>query len=88
MTRNPVKISINIDNINVTLPNYITFEFTINMQETLYTIDSNSFDSNIKWLDNTVPEFNTTGIYYMTFRSRDAGQTWIANFEGKEITNI
>ena len=87
-TRNPVKISINIDAVNVVLPNYITFEFTINMQETLYTIDSNSFDSNIKWLDNTVPEFNTTGVYYMTFRSRDAGQTWVANFEGKEITNI
>lgn len=84
-TQNPNKISINIDNIHITLPNYITFELTINMSETLYTIDAPVFDSNIKWLDNTVPTFNTKGIYYMTFRSRDAGQTWVGNFEGKEL---
>ena len=54
------------------------------MSTNLFTINAETFANNIKWLDNTVPVFNTTGVYYITFRSRDSGNNWIANFEGKE----
>lgn len=84
-TQNPNLISINVENLKVPNNSYITFELVINMSDTLYTINSASFDTNIKWLDNTVPTFNTAGVYYITFRSRDNGNNWIANFEGKEV---
>lgn len=84
-TQNPNLISINVENLQIPSNSYITFELVINMSDTLYTINAASFDTNIKWLDNTVPTFNTTGVYYITFRSRDNGNNWIANFEGKEV---
>ena len=86
-TQNPSLISINVENLRIPNNNYITFELVINMNETLYTINASTFNTNIKWLDNTVPVFNTIGVYYITFRSRDDGNNWIANFEGKETTN-
>ncbi len=83
--QNPTLISINVENLDIPSNSYITFELVINMSDTLYTINDSTFDTNIKWLDNTAPTFNTTGVYYITFRSRDNGNNWIANFEGKEI---
>lgn len=83
--QNPNSISIDVSNLEIPTGNYITFELVINMSVNLFTINAETFAQNIKWLDNTVPVFNTTGVYYITFRSRDAGNNWIANFEGKEI---
>ena len=86
-TQDPNLISINVENLQIPSNNFITFELVINMSEELYTINAEKFDQNIKWLDNTVPTFDTIGVYYITFRSRDNGNNWIANFEGKELIN-
>ena len=83
--QNPNSISIDVSNLEIPVGNYITFEFVINMSANLFTINAETFANNIKWLDNTVPVFNTAGVYYITFRSRDGGNNWIANFEGKEV---
>ena len=81
---NPVSISINVDNLIIPSNSYITFELVIDMTNELYLINASTFAENIKWLDNTAPVFDTKGVYYITFRSRDNGANWIANFEGKE----
>ena len=57
-----------------------TFELCIDMSSTVYDL---TFPNSVSWLDSTAPDFSTTGVYFLAFRTLDGGTTWYGNLQGK-----
>jgi hypothetical protein len=57
-----------------------TFELCIDMSSTVYDL---TFPNSVSWLDSTSPDFSTTGVYFLAFRTLDGGTTWYGNLQGK-----
>ena len=64
--------------LNLTSAISYTFELCVNMT-TAYAL---TFPNSVTWQDGTAPDLSNTGLYFLVFRTIDAGTTWIGNLQG------
>lgn len=68
-----------ITNLSLTNSVAYTFELHVNMS-TAYAL---TFPASVTWQDATAPDMSATGVYFLVFRTMDAGTTWYGNLQGK-----
>lgn len=56
-----------------------TFELCVDMS----TIQTLTFPSSVKWLNDEAPDLSEAGTYFLVFRTIDGGTNWLGNLQGK-----
>lgn len=64
--------------LNLTSAVSYTFELCVNMT-TAYAL---TFPNSVIWQDGQTPDLSATGLYFLVFRTIDAGTTWYGNLQG------